>query len=107
MLGAQVHINSAGDWTGALHACFCAGIQLARSDKRTLVTSLSQALQAHQSLKHNTSRRLGLSRSSQQACSLLSCTPEGPSPELLGPGADSLPNPGTELLHNLLRAKTP
>ncbi|KAK9901249.1 hypothetical protein WJX75_002422 [Coccomyxa subellipsoidea] len=39
----QVHISNAGDWTGALHARFCATMQLTRSDKGALMQSLTES----------------------------------------------------------------
>lgn len=40
----QVHINNAGDWTGALHARFCALMHLTHNIKEDLLERVSQSL---------------------------------------------------------------
>ena len=57
----QLHINNAGDWTGALHARFVAAMQLARADKGALMQRLSQSMAARQSLKGGLSLKQQLS----------------------------------------------
>ena len=60
-LPLQLHINNAGDWTGALHARFVAAMQLARADKGALMQRLSQSMAARQSLKGGLSLKQQLS----------------------------------------------
>ena len=69
----QVHINNAGDWTGPLHARFCASMQLTRSDKGVLMQSLTDSLKQRQGAKEGNApeQRPAMTTCSKQAGPIL------------------------------------